>query len=367
MNIPFVDLKSRFKEEQKYINNVLNKILKSGNLILSKDVVNFEQQICKKLNVKYCLGVNSGTDALMLALWGLGIKKNDEVITTSVSFIATAGSIAHLGAKPVFVECGLDLNIDPKKIENAITKKTKAIMPVHWTGRMSDIKEIYKIAKKYKLFIIEDAAQAAGASIDNIKPGQLSDAAAFSAHPLKPLNALGDAGYLVTNNKKLYEKIKLYRNHGLIGREDTEFYGINSRLDGIHAGVLSLRLEKLNAVITKRKRNIDLYRRKIKAKEFYIIPEKENEVNSYAMFVSLAERRDELNDFLKKNGIESIIYYANPLHLHKSSVKTYNYKKGDLPISENICKKVISLPFHQNIKKKEIIHISKLVNKFYKN
>jgi len=367
MKVPFVDLRSRFLEEKKDINKIINKILKSGNLILSPDVLNFENQICKKLQIKYCLGLNSGTDALMMALWGLGIKKNDEVITSAVSFIATAGSIAHIGAKPVFVECGLDLNIDPNKIESAITKKTKAIMPVHWTGRMCDMKQIHKIAKKYNLLIIEDAAQAAGAHINGIKPGQLSNAAAFSAHPLKPLNALGDAGYMVTNDKKLYEKIKLYRNHGLIGREDTKFYGVNSRLDGIHAGVLNLRLKKLKNIIRKRKKNIDLYKKLIKAKEFYIIPEKKNEINSYAMFVSLADNRDQLNNYLKRNGIESIIYYGNPLHLHKSSKTTFNYKKGDLPISENICKKVISIPFHQNISKKEIAHIAKLINKFYQN
>lgn len=367
MKIPFVDLRSRFLEEKKEINIIINKILKSGNLILSPDVLNFENQICKELNVKYCLGLNSGTDALMLALWGLGIKKNDEVITSAVSFIATAGSIAHVGAKPVFVECSLDLNIDPNKIEGAITKKTKAIMPVHWTGRMCDMEKIHKIARKYNLFIIEDAAQAAGSHINGIKPGQISNAAAFSAHPLKPLNALGDAGYIVTNDKKLYEKIKLYRNHGLIGREDTEFYGVNSRLDGIHAGVLSLRLKKLKNVIEKRKKNVNLYRKLINAKEFYIIPEKKNEINSYAMFVSLAENRDKLNNYLKNNNIESLIYYGNPLHLHKSSKMAFNYKKGDLPISENICKKVISIPFHQNVTEKEIVHIAKLINKFYQN
>jgi dTDP-4-amino-4,6-dideoxygalactose transaminase len=240
-------------------------------------------------------------------------------------------------------------------------------MPVHWTGRMCDMEKIQKIAKKYNLFIIEDAAQAAGSHINGIKPGQISNAAAFSAHPLKPLNALGDAGYIVTNDKKLYEKIKLYRNHGLIGREDTEFYGVNSRLDGIHAGVLSLRLKKLKNVIEKRKRNVNLYRKLINAKEFYIIPEKNNEINSYAMFVSLAENRDKLNNYLKKNDIESLIYYGNPLHLHKSSKIAFNYKKGDLPISENICNKVISIPFHQNVTKKEIAHIAKLINKFYQN
>jgi dTDP-4-amino-4,6-dideoxygalactose transaminase len=367
MKIEFVDLKHRFKEEQKDINKILNKILKKGNLVLSSDVLNFENQICKMLNVKYCLSLNSGTDALMMALWALGIKKGDEVITSAVSFIATAGSIAHIGAKPVFVECGTDLNIDPEKIEKAITKKTKAIMPVHWTGRMSDMKKIYEIAKKNKLFIIEDAAQAAGSILNGIKPGQLSNAAAFSAHPLKPLNALGDAGYLVTNDKKLYEKIKLYRNHGLISREDTAFYGVNSRLDGIHAGVLSLRLQKLKKVISKRKKNIDLYRRLIKAKEFCIIPERKNEINSYAMFVSLADNRDQLNNYLKDNGIESLIYYGNPLHLHTSSKMAFKYKKGDLPISENMCNKVISVPFHQGLKRKEIIYIAKLINKFYQN
>ena len=301
----------------------------------------------------------------MMALWALGIGKGDEVITSTLSFVATAGAIAHVGAKPVFVDCDNYLNIDIKKIERSVTKKTKAIMPVHWTGRMSNIIAVKKIANKYNLKVIEDAAQAIGSSYKNYKPGKLSDAATFSAHPLKPLNALGDGGYLVTNNKKIYDKVSLYRNHGLIERDNASIFGVNSRLDSLHAGVLSYRFMKLNEVIMRRKNNISRYISKIKTKKFQIIKEEPNTKSTYSMFVCLAENRDKLHAYLRKNGIESLIYYGKPLHLHTASKNQFKYKKGDFPKAEEICSKVLSLPFHQGIKTKEIDHISKLINTFY--
>ncbi|WP_428079411.1 DegT/DnrJ/EryC1/StrS family aminotransferase [Candidatus Pelagibacter sp.] len=365
MKINFVDLKYRYKTEKNDLNRIYNRVLKSGNLILSNDVLNLENQIAKKLNVKYCVSLNSGTDALMMALWALGIKKRDEVITSTISFIATAGSIAHVGAKPVFVDCDKYLNIDVNKIEKAITKKTKAIMPVHWTGRMANILAIKRIAKKFNLKIIEDGAQSIGSVYKGYKPGQLSDVATFSAHPLKPLNALGDGGYLVTNSKKIYQSIKLYRNHGLKNRDNAEIFGVNSRLDALHAGVISFRLTKLKNVIKLRERNIKRYKSKIKTKFFRIIDDEKNTQSTHAMFVCLAESRDKLNNFLRKKGIESLIYYGNPLHLHNASKNVYKYKKGDYPVAEDICDKVISLPFHQGISLKKIDFICKTINNFY--
>ena len=189
------------------------------------------KKICKYVGAKYCLGLNSGTDALMMSLWATGISKGDEVITSPISFIASASSIIHLGAKPVFVDVKEDLNIDPDLIEKAITKKTKAIMPVHWTGRICDMNKIKKIAKKYKLLVIEDAAQAMGSYSNKKHAGTFGNISAFSTHPLKNLNALGDGGFIITDNKKYYDKIKLYRNHGLKSRDNVEIVGVNSRLD----------------------------------------------------------------------------------------------------------------------------------------
>lgn len=365
MKVSFIDLKYRYSVEKKELIKIFNKTIKSGNLVLSKEVFDFENKISKKLKVRYCLSLNSGTDALMMALWALGIGKGDEVITSTISFIATAGAISHVGAKPIFVDCDQYLNIDVNKIEKKITKKTKAIMPVHWTGRMSDVLSIKKICKKYNLKFIEDAAQAIGSEYKKIKPGQISDIATFSAHPLKPLNALGDGGYLVTNSKNLYEKLKLYRNHGLISRDNAKFFGINSRLDSLNASVLSFRLKKLSSVIKFRKRNIERYKKNILTHKFKIINEENNTKNSYSMFVCLAENRDALKSFLQKNGVESIIYYGNPLHLHSASKNRFKYKKGNFPFSEKICKKVLSLPFHQGLTIKQIDYVSKLINIFY--
>ena len=230
MKVELIDLKQRFKHEEKTIMKIVHKVLSKGNLILTKEVQNFEKSVCKYTNTKYCLGLNSGTDALMMSLWSSGIKKGDEVITSPISFIATANAIVHVGAKPVFVDVGEDLNINPKLIENAITKKTKAIIPVHWTGRVCQMDKIMKIANKYGLIVIEDAAQATGAYYKK-HAGTFGKISAFSTHPLKNLNALGDGGFVITNEKRLYDKIKLYRSHGLEGRDDAKIIGVNSRLD----------------------------------------------------------------------------------------------------------------------------------------
>ena len=195
--------------------------------------------------MKYCLGLNSGTDALMISLWSLGISRGDEVITTPLSFVASAAAISHIGAKPVFVDVGEDLNINPHKIERAITKKTKAIMPVHWGGRVCDMDLIIEISKKHKIPIIEDSAQGMGAYYKGKHSGSFGQVSAFSAHPLKNLGAIGDSGFVVTNNRKIYNKIKLYRNHGLVKRDKVLFFGVNSRMDSVNAEVLSYRLKKL--------------------------------------------------------------------------------------------------------------------------
>ena len=364
MQIPFVDLKKRYIEEKDELQIIIDNVLSSGQLVLSQDVADLEDSISKFLDVKYCLTLNSGTDALMMALWALGVSKGDEVITSTVSFIATAGAIAHVGAIPIFVNCNNELNINVDEIEKKISNKTKAIIPVHWTGRMADIIRVREIASKYNIPVIEDAAQAIGSSINNIKPGQISKVACFSSHPLKALNGIGDAGYLVTNEKDIYEKIKLYRNHGLIERDNAEIFGVNSRMDSINAAIIKMRLKKLESIIYRRKKNIDFYIKNIKSSRFRIIEDKDNEKNSYTMFVALAENRNELKNFLQGYGIESLVYYGNPLHKHNASIKL-KQDYSDLVFSENICDMVISIPFHQHLNEDELIYIADKINRFY--
>ena len=203
--IELIDLRERYKHERKQILKIIDKTLKKGNLILTKELEEFEKEVCKYTGAKYCLGLNSGTDALMMSLWASGIKKGDEVITSSLSFIASAGAIAHIGAIPIFVDVKDDLNINPDIIEKYISKKTRAIIPVHWTGRICDMTKINKIAKKNNLVVIEDAAQGMGSYYKNKHAGMFSKIAAFSSHPLKNLNGIGDSGFIITNNKKIYE------------------------------------------------------------------------------------------------------------------------------------------------------------------
>ena len=365
MTIEIIDLRKRFQEEKNEILKCIKRVLKKGNLILTPEVQNFEKSICKFTGSKYCLGLNSGTDALMMSLWSSGISRGDEVITSPISFIASASSIIHVGAKPVFVDVGDDLNINPNLIEAAITKKTKAIMPVHWSGRICQMDKILKIAKKYNLVVMEDAAQAMGAYYKKKHAGTFGKIAAFSTHPLKNLNALGDGGFVITNEKKLYDKIKLYRSHGLKGRDDVEIAGVNSRLDSLNAEVLSFRLKRLKNIISRRLKNVQLYRKYIKTKKVKIIKDQIFEDNAYVMFITLCETRDKLQKYLNKFKIQSLVYYNTPLHLHKAT-KFLGYKKGDFPNAERLCKEVLSFPHHQHLKKNEIKFVINKINQFFK-
>ena len=349
MKVEILDLKLRYQEEKKELLNCIKRVLQKGNLILTSEVEFFEKAVTKFTGAKYCLGVNSGTDALMLSLWSAGIKKNDEVITSPISFIATSNSISHIGATPVFVDIGDDLNINPYLIEKAITKRTKAIMPVHWTGRVSNMDKIIKIAKKFNLIVIEDAAQAMGAYFNNKHAGTFGKISGFSAHPFKNLNAVGDAGFIVTNEKRLYEKIKMYRNHGLKGRDNVEIEGVNSRLDSLHAEVLRFRLKRLKNIISRKSKNINLYKKYLKTEHCKIIPEGKYEKSSHSMFVTLCKDRDKLQKYLERFKIQSRIYYKTPLHLYKAT-KYLKYKKGDLPKAEEFSRNFLSLPYHQHLR-----------------
>lgn len=362
--ISIIDLIPRYENEKDDLLKIFQDVVSSGNLILSKENTLLEEEITKYLDTKYCLTLNSGTDALMMALFALGIGRGDEVITSPLSFIATAAAIDHVGAKPVFVDTKDDLNIDETKIEEKITSKTKAIIPVHWTGRMANIKKIKIIADKYNLKIIEDAAQAIGSQLDGYKPGTLSNCATFSTHPLKILNAIGDGGFITTNDKAIYEKIVKYRNHGTVGRDDYEIFGVNSRMDALNAAIVRYRLKKVDEIVKKRNMNIDFYRNNIDPKNFVIIDEPINSLNSMTMFVSIAEKRDELQKYLANNGIQSLIYYGRPLHLQTAAIKL-GVNQGEFPNAELLSSKVLTIPFHQYLTHDELKHVSQTVNNFY--
>ncbi len=366
MQVDLIDLKARYKDENKELLRAISKTLKKGNLILTEELSHFEKEVSSFIGTKYCVGLNSGTDALMMALMASGIKRGDEVITSSKSFIASVGAIHHIGAKPILVDIDDDLNMDTNLIESKITNKTKAIMPVHWTGRICNMKNISRISKKYNLKIIEDAAQGIGSYYHGKHAGTFGECSAFSCHPLKNLNAIGDAGFMITNNKKIYEKVMLYRNHGLFKRDDVRIFGINSRLDVINAVVLSLRLKKLNNIIKKRKYNVKLYRKYLSdVPEIKIPTDKEYESNPYVMFITQAEKRNELQKFLASKKVQSMIYYGTPLHKHIAFKKFIN-KSIKLPNVEKICKKVLALPHHQYLSEDQVSYVCNLIRKFYK-
>jgi dTDP-4-amino-4,6-dideoxygalactose transaminase len=366
MKIKHNYLSEQFQNSKK-IFRLIEDTVKFNDFTLGRYVDLFEKQFCKYQKVKYAIGVGSGTDAIFLSLKALGIKEGDEVITPTYSFYATAGAIATAGAKPVFVDIKDDLNIDEEKIEKKITKKTRAIVPVHWSGRICNMKKILTIAKKYKLHVVEDACHAIMAHDDKKKyAGNFGITGCFSMHPLKNLNVWGDGGIVTTNNKKIYDKIRLMRNHGLISRNDCKIYGYNSRLDTIQAAVGLEMIKKINLITKSRIKNAKYLNDQLKdIKEITLIKEKTGYKSVYHLYQFFCKNRDSLDVYLRKNKIDSKVHYPKPLHLHHAA-KKFNYKNGQFEIAEKLAKKVISIPVHEFIKKKELDYMISKIKKFYK-
>lgn len=364
--VPFIDLKARFVEEREELMACVESTLAKGHLVLTPELDEFEGQVQDFTGAKHCVGLNSGTDALMMGLWAAGIGKGDEVIHPPVSFVATTGAIVHVGATPVYADVRDDGLIDPADIERKITPKTKAIMPVHWAGKMCDMDAIQDIAARHNLLILEDSAQCMGSYYKGKHGGLFGLSGAISCHPLKNLNALGDGGFLLTDDDETARKVRLFRNHGIESRDNVVMFGVNSRLDVLSAEVMKFRLAKLNDVIARRRRNANLYRELIKAPEVFIPEERTEEgyVDSYVMFITQAERRDELQSFLRSKGIETLVYYGTPLHLHKAA-EGLGYKKGDMPVAEAQCDKVLALPHNQQITEDQVALVSEQINAFY--
>lgn len=367
MQVPFIDLRQRFEEEKDEMMASIEKILSKGSLVLTPELREFEEQVEQFTGAKHCIGLNNGTDALMLQMWAAGIGKGDEVIHPPVSFVATTGAIVHIGATPVYCDVRDDGLIDPTKIEERITSKTKAIMPVHWAGKMCDMDAIQAIADKHGIMVLEDSAQAMGSYYKGKHGGLFGQSGGISCHPLKNLNAMGDGGLLLTNDDETARKVRLYRNHGLESRDNVVMYGVNSRLDVLHAEVMKMRLRKLNDVIARRRRNANLYRELITAEQVYIAPERTSEgyIDSYVMFIPQCENRDALQAYLKERGIETLVYYGTPLHLQKAGQK-YGWKRGDYPVAEAQCDRVLALPHHQHITPDQVAYVAEHINAFYK-
>jgi dTDP-4-amino-4,6-dideoxygalactose transaminase len=361
--IPYVDIGTQFAQERDDLMPIIEEILASGMYVGGPWNDKLEVALAERCGTKHAVALNSGTDALILSLAALGISAGDEVITPPNSFVASTAVIAHVGATPVFADVLPDQNIDPAEIEKKITSKTKAIMPVHLTGRVADMGPIRDIAERHGLAVIEDAAQSIGSLYDGKPSGALGDTGCFSAHPLKNLNACGDAGFLTTDRDDIAEYARLYRNHGLVDRNTVARFGSVSRMDQIQAAILHYRLGKMDDLIKRRRNNAALYRTLLDPALAFSPPCRDIEFNSFHTFVIQVDHRDALQAHLSALGIGTAIHYPVPIHLQPASAYL-DHKSGDFPVTELQSQRIITLPIHQNLTEDEIHRVADAVNAF---
>lgn len=364
--VPFVNYSLQYRNIEKKIDKAIKKVLLGGDLILRSDVEEFEKKLAKFIGVKYAVSLNSGTDALFFSLKAIGIQKGDEVITVSHTFVASISTIIHCGAVPVLVDINDDFLMNVDEIEKKITKKTKAIIPVYLNGRMCDMGEIMKIAKKYKLFVIEDAAQALGAKFNNKKAGSFGLTSCFSFYPAKILGCFGDGGALVTNNLKIAEQVRLLRDHGQKTKTEILCYGWNSRLDNLQAAVLNVKIKYLPNYIKRRREIAEIYNNGLLEVSEIILPPAPNfdfkYFDIYQNYVIRAKKRNGLFDCLKNKGVETLIKDPVPNHWQKG----LGLKHFHLLNSENFAEEIISLPMYPELTSQQIDYVIKIVKNFYK-
>lgn len=357
-----MDFQKQYLEEKSELLPAIECVLYSGDFILGAEVEAFEKDFADYVGVKHAIGVGNGTDSLILMLKALNIGPGDEVITAPNSWISSASSIALCGATPVFVDIDDDMTLDPALIAEKITKRTKAIMPVHLTGRLAKMREILKIGEDYGIPVIEDAAQAVGARRDGHVAGRGGIMASFSLHPLKNLNGCGDGGIITTNDESLANSLRLWRNHGLITRDWHHQWGYNSRLDTIQAAILRIRLRHLD-------RNIE--KRRLIAQEYFVGLQKYvdcpradvNDYHTYHTFIIRAMDRDDLRKRLTEKGIETKIHYPTPIHLQPAASAL---PKDVFPECEAQAEEILSLPIHQYLTLDEIKHVIDSIRGFYR-
>ncbi len=364
MEVPFLNFKPMHNEIKNEILDVFEKIYDNNWFILGPHVEAFEKEFSKYCGTNYCISCGNGLDALSIILRGYDIGEGDEVIVPANTYIATALAVSYVGAKVILVEPDINtFNIDVTKIEAAITKKTKAIIAVHLYGRPAEIDKIKPLCKKYNLKLIEDSAQAHGAIYNGKKTGNLGDAAGFSFYPGKNLGALGDGGAILTNDKDLTEKVRAIRNYGSKIKYYNEYKGVNSRLDEIQAGYLSIKLKSLDKWNYYRQKVAKVYLEKITNNKL-ILPNIDLSTDSiWHVFALRTEFRDELVAHLNSHGISTVIHYPIPIHLQKA-YKELGYKEGDFPLAEAISKTVLSIPIWYGMTNEEINYVIDILNKW---
>ena len=355
MSVPFIDFRPQYETIKDEISGGLKAVFEKGNFILGQEEKDFEAEFAKYCGANYAVGVNSGTDALYLALASLDVKQGDEVILPAHTFIATALCISYTGATPVFVDIDDAIyNMDPKAVEKAITPKTKVIIPVHIYGQAAPMDEINKIAEEHNITVIEDAAQAHGSSYKGKMIGSLGAIACFSFYPTKSLGAFGDGGIVVTNNEEIYGKLQMLRDYGRQGRYEHKIKGYNSRLDTVQAVILSAKLKYLDQWNEMRAEKGDCYCQLLKDIDGVIPPvTKEERTHVYQTFAIRVKDRNRVCEEMQKNGIGVLIHYPIPIHLQEA-YQDLGYKKGDFPVAESVADNVLSLPMFPHITNTQI-------------
>ena len=368
MKIPFLSFEPSNKQIKSEILSSFEQFYDNAWYVLGEQIKRFEQEYAEFNDVAHCVGVSNGLDALHLSLKVLGIAKGDEVIFPSNTYIASALAVSYVGATPVFVEPDIHTyNLDPLKIEAAITINTKAIMPVHLYGQACEMDSIMQIAKKYNLFVVEDNAQSQGATFKGKLTGSFGDINGTSFYPGKNLGALGDAGALTTNNTSLAEKASILRNYGSQKKYHNEAIGFNMRLDECQAGFLSIKLKYLNQWTAQRQEIASRYNEELKNVGDLVLPVLQKDATHvYHLYVVRTQYRDALQKFLGDNEIGTLIHYPIPPHLQKA-YQHLGFKKGDFPIAEEIANTCLSLPVWPGMQKEQITYISEKIKLFFKN
>ena len=362
-NLKIFDLTKQYKSISKEINLKIIKVLGKGQYILGKNVTDFEKRFANKFGVNHAIACNSGTDALLLSLECLNIKKGDEVITTPFTYFATAEVIIQCGAKPVFVDINpLTFNIDYDLIERAITKRTKAIMPVHIFGQSANMHKIKKIAYNYNLKLIEDCAQSIGSTYNKTPSGTFGDFGCFSFFPTKNLGAFGDAGIVITSKQHYAEKIRKLRNHGSIVRNEHEIIGFNSRMDEIQAAVLNIKLKYLNKYNKKRNQIAKLYKSLIKNQLITLPYKDDNAYHVYHQYTLCVKKREKFIKYLSNYNIPFGIYYPKPLYMQRALKNLCSSKK--LLNTDKVAKECISIPIYPELDYDSVEYIASVINQY---
>lgn len=366
MQVPFMNIRAQNASIGDELNTAVQEVIETGAFAAGPFVKKFEEQFAQSHNARYCVGVNSGTAALHLALWALNIGAGDEVIVPGNTFIATAEAVSLTGATPVFVDCEKEyFNLDPELIQGAITKKTKAIIPVHLYGQAAKMDTIVRIAVENNLLLVEDCAQAHTATCNKQYVGTFGNAGCFSFYPGKSLGAFGEAGAIITHDESLYEKMQALKDHGSSKKYYHDYIGHNYRMEGLQGAVLTVKLKHIDAWTQTRIANAALYKERLNKCPGISLPEvMENVKHVWHLFVVRSQKRDALAEFLKDRGVFTGIHYPIPCHLQKA-YSPLGYKKGSLKNSETIANEILSLPMSETLTPEEIQYVSECIQEFH--